>query len=145
MSTMASQITRLTIVYSTIYSGANQRKYQRSASLAFVRGIHRMTSEFPAQSASNAENVSIRWRHHGKGALSRFLPHGRKSEEKPSVILHRWYDGCRLPGDTKNQGISSDGIDQVLQEHSGNVDLTTWFLRLLFAVHLMMPFNLMFC
>ena len=41
MSAMASQITSLTIIYWTVYSGANQRKYQSSASLAFVRGIHR--------------------------------------------------------------------------------------------------------
>ena len=37
----AIQITALTIVYSTVYSGADQRKHQSSASLAFVRGIHR--------------------------------------------------------------------------------------------------------
>ena len=65
MGAMASQITSLTIVYSTVYSDADQRKHQRSASLAFVRGIHRghhlrrVTGEFPAQMASNAENVSI--------------------------------------------------------------------------------------
>ena len=41
MGTMASQITSLTIVYSTVYSGADQRKHQSSASLAFVWGIHR--------------------------------------------------------------------------------------------------------
>ena len=41
MGTVASQITSLTIVYSTVYSGADQRKYQSSASLAFVWGIHR--------------------------------------------------------------------------------------------------------
>ena len=40
--------------------GAHQRKHQSSASLAFVRGIHRS----PAQRAINAENVSIWWRHH---------------------------------------------------------------------------------
>ena len=39
--TIASQITSLTIVYSAVYSGADQRKHQSSASLAFVRGIHR--------------------------------------------------------------------------------------------------------
>ena len=38
---VASQITRLTIVYSNIYSDADQRKHQSSASQAFVRGIHR--------------------------------------------------------------------------------------------------------
>ena len=41
MSAMVSHITSLTIVYSTVYSGADQRKHQSSASLAFVRGIHR--------------------------------------------------------------------------------------------------------
>ena len=41
MSTMASQITNLTIVYSTVYSGADQRKQQSPASLAFAWGIHR--------------------------------------------------------------------------------------------------------
>ena len=63
MGAIASQITSFRIVYSTVYSGADQRKHQSSASLAFVRGIHR-TGEFPAQMASNAENVSIWWRHH---------------------------------------------------------------------------------
>ena len=41
MSTIASQITSLTIVYSTFYSGADQSKHQSSASLAFVWAIHR--------------------------------------------------------------------------------------------------------
>ena len=40
MSAMTSQITSLTIVYWTYYSGADQRKHQSSASRAFVRGIH---------------------------------------------------------------------------------------------------------
>ena len=63
MTAIASQITSLTIVYSTIYSDADQRKHQSSASLAFV-GNSPVTGEFPAQMASNAENVSIWWRHH---------------------------------------------------------------------------------
>ena len=41
MTTMASQITSLTVVYSIVYSGAHQRKHQSSASLTFVQGIHR--------------------------------------------------------------------------------------------------------
>ena len=41
MGAIASQITSLTIVYSIVYSDADQRKHQSSASLAFVRGIHR--------------------------------------------------------------------------------------------------------
>ena len=46
MSTMASHITSLTIVYSTVYSGADQRKHQSSASLTFLRGIHRWPENF---------------------------------------------------------------------------------------------------
>ena len=37
----------LTIVYSTVYSGADQRKHQSSASLALVRGIHRWLMNSP--------------------------------------------------------------------------------------------------
>ena len=44
---MASQITSLTIVYSTVYSGVDQRKHQSSALLAFVRGIHRWPVNSP--------------------------------------------------------------------------------------------------
>ena len=44
---MAPQITSLTIVYSTVYSGADQRKHQSSSSLAFVLGIHRWLMNYP--------------------------------------------------------------------------------------------------
>ena len=47
MGTMPSQITNLTIVYSTVYSGIDQRKHQSPAPLAFVRGIHRGPVNFP--------------------------------------------------------------------------------------------------
>ena len=41
MTTIASQITSLAVIYSTVYSDADQRKHQSSALLAFVWGIHR--------------------------------------------------------------------------------------------------------
>ena len=47
MGTMASQITSLTIVYSIVYSGADQRKHQSPASLALVRGLHRWPVNSP--------------------------------------------------------------------------------------------------
>ena len=47
MNAIASQITSLTIVYSIVYSDADQRKHQSSVSLAFVRGIHRGPVNFP--------------------------------------------------------------------------------------------------
>ena len=46
MGTMATQITSLTIVFSTIYSGT-YKKHQSSASLALVRGIHRWPVNSP--------------------------------------------------------------------------------------------------
>ena len=47
MGAMASQTTSLTLVYSTVYSGADQRKHQSSASLAFAWGIHRWSVNYP--------------------------------------------------------------------------------------------------
>ena len=47
MTMLASQITSLTVVYSIVYSSVNQRKHQSSASLAFVREIHRGPVNFP--------------------------------------------------------------------------------------------------
>ena len=47
MGAMASQITSLIIVHSTVYSGSDQRKHQSSASLAFVRRIHRWPVNSP--------------------------------------------------------------------------------------------------
>ena len=61
MGAMGSQITSLTIVYSIVYSDADQRKHQ--SSMAFVHG------EFSAQMASNGENVSIWWHHHVNGEI----------------------------------------------------------------------------
>ena len=62
MSEMASHITGISIVHSTLCSGADQRKHQSSAGL--YEGNSPVTGEFPSQRASNAENVSIWWRHH---------------------------------------------------------------------------------
>ena len=53
---MAPQITGVSIAYSPICSGVDQRKHQSPAALAFVGGIHRW---IPAQRASYTENVSI--------------------------------------------------------------------------------------
>ena len=47
MGAIASQITSLTIVYSTFYSDADQRKHQSSASLAYVWGTHRRPVNSP--------------------------------------------------------------------------------------------------
>ena len=70
-STMVSQIISLTIVHSTVYSGANQRKHQCSASLAFAREIHQWPVNSPHKGQVTRKSFSIWWRHHGhnSGAL----------------------------------------------------------------------------
>ena len=52
MSAIAPQITSVTIVYSTVYSGVDERKHQSSASLAFVWGIHRRPVNSPHKGPS---------------------------------------------------------------------------------------------
>ena len=47
MGAIASQITSLASVYSAVWLGADHRKHQSSASLAFVRGIHRRPVNSP--------------------------------------------------------------------------------------------------
>ena len=71
MGAIASQITSLMIVFSAFYSVADQRKHQSSASLAFVPG----TCGFTAQMVSDAENVSIWWRHHVTSHFRRCTQH----------------------------------------------------------------------
>ena len=62
MGTMASQITSITIVYSIVYSGADKKKTSKLRVTGLCEGNSPVTGEFPAQMASNAENVSISWR-----------------------------------------------------------------------------------
>ena len=63
MGAKTSQITSLTIVYSTVYSGADQRNIKVPCHWPLC-GTSPATSEFPAQMTNYAENVSIGWRHH---------------------------------------------------------------------------------
>ena len=64
MSVMASQTTSLTIVYSTVYSRRRSKKTPKLRVTGLCAGNSPVTGEFPTRMASNAENVSIWWRHH---------------------------------------------------------------------------------
>ena len=64
MGAMASQITSLPIVYSTVYSKRGSNKTSKLRVTGLYAGNAPVTGEFPAQMASNAENASIWWRHH---------------------------------------------------------------------------------
>ena len=63
MTTIASQITSLTVVYSRVYTDADQRNIKAPRHWPLC-GEFTGVGEFPAQRASYAENVSIWWRHH---------------------------------------------------------------------------------
>ena len=63
MGAMASEIISLQIVYSTVYSGAKKTSKLRLTGLCAGNSL--VTGEFPAQWASNSENVSIWLRHYG--------------------------------------------------------------------------------
>ena len=65
MGAIASQITSLVIVYSTVYSGWDQENIKAPRHWPLC-GEFTGTGELPEQMASNAENVSIWWRHHEK-------------------------------------------------------------------------------
>ena len=59
ISAMASQITSPTIVYSTVYSRRVSKKTSKLRVTGLCAGKSPVTGEFPAQRASNTENVSI--------------------------------------------------------------------------------------
>ena len=104
MAAIASQITGISIVCSTICSDADQRKHLNSAPMAFVRGIHR----WPSQRASNAENVSIWWRHHVNDSSTWI---GRRfnssiKDDRNLVISYKHFLGCWWLGTAGNQDIS---------------------------------------
>ena len=63
MTTIASQITSLTIVYSAVYLGTDEKTWKLCVT-GLCAANSPATGEFPAQWASNAENGSIWWRHH---------------------------------------------------------------------------------
>ena len=59
MGAMESQITSLTIVYSSVHPGADKKKTSKLRVTGLCGGNSPVTSELPTQMASNAENVFI--------------------------------------------------------------------------------------
>ena len=59
MAAMAFKITSLTIVYSTVYSRRRSKNTSKIRVTGLCAGNSPVTGEFPAQRASNAENVSM--------------------------------------------------------------------------------------
>ena len=89
MSVMASQITSLIIVYPTVYSGADQRKHQSSASLAFKWGIHRWPVNSPQKGPVNRkmfpfDDIIIKYDLGGHGQSP------QNNRDLHQGILHLW-------------------------------------------------------
>ena len=95
MSAMASQITNLTIVCSTVYSAADQRKHQSSASLAFVWGIHRWPVNSPHKGLVTCKNVSISCCHQATW-LHDYSPGGKTTKRKISRSRETAKLGCKF-------------------------------------------------
>ena len=95
MSAMASQITSLTTVYSAVYSGADQRKHQSSAPLAFVRRIHRSPVNSPHKGPVTRKmfpfgDVIMQCALIGR-ADSRVAPNQREASLQSNAVSH-WLD-----------------------------------------------------
>ena len=96
MGAMAFQITSLTIVYSNVYSGADQRKHQSSALLAFVRWIHRWPVNSPHKWPVTREILHLMtssWCPRSSTDGRQFIPNWRVNWYKYNL---RWWQGYYL-------------------------------------------------
>ena len=87
MGSMASQLTSLTIVYSTVYMAANQRKHQSSASLAFVRWIHRGPVNSPHKWPVTRKLFPF------DDVIMKFEPNPISLYRNAWELLDQWWDG----------------------------------------------------
>ena len=96
MTTMASQITSLMVVYATVYSDADQRKHQSSTSLAFVWGIHR--DRWIPRTKRQLRGKCFHLMTSSCGNLQPFLLYGiRKSRIYEAVWWILWINGWTIP------------------------------------------------
>ena len=96
MSALTSQITSLMIVYPTIYSRGRSKKTSKLRVSGLCAANSPVTGEFPAQRASNAENVSIWWRHHDIAISSYQLQQNVQHWSQFSVLESVFY-GVSFP------------------------------------------------
>ena len=109
MTKMTSQITSLTVVYSTVYSDADQIKHQSSASLAFVWGIHRdrwiprtkgqlrgKCFHLMTSSCNGQGPVSLRFFHHNSNSMEISFHFHLDSNTVIATKLCTWHDSCAV-------------------------------------------------
>ena len=91
MGAVASQITSITIVYSMVYSGADQKEYQSSASLAFVQGIHRWPVNSPHKWPVTRKMFPFDDRHHVIPEVS-WVRHAIPPMDRYTSLTQRTHD-----------------------------------------------------
>ena len=89
MNAMASQITNVSIVYSTVCSSADKKKTWKLRVTGLCEGNSPVTGEFPAQGGSDAKNVSILWRLHAGVWLIINLDYGLAPNKQQAIILSK--------------------------------------------------------
>ena len=118
MCAMASQISGVSIVYSTVRSGADQRKNQSSASLALCAENSPVTGDFPAQRANDAENVTIGWRHHAVRLISSTLVRLLVSQTRHRTFETKSCDTSVILDISGNLLTAIDGNGYVILSHT---------------------------
>ena len=92
MGTMTSPITSLAIVYSTVYSGVDQKKTSKLRATGLCVGKSPENGEFLAQRASYAENVSISWRYY---VIRHYYIGNVVCINSSTAAIISWYLSCR--------------------------------------------------
>ena len=132
MSTMASQITSLTIVYSTVYSRIRSKKTSKFRVTGLCAGNSPVTGEFPTQRASIAENVSIWWRHDERP--SRNLTQRLSLEMRALTLRTTPRPNVTSPATVRWSNSSRSGMLAKRRRNSFTCGHVTWQLVLVLCV-----------
>ena len=132
MGAMASQITGVASVYSTVCSCADQRKHQSSASLAFVRGIHRSPGNSPHKGPVTRKMFlswailnGVIWRNTGQ-ISARHMNHVEKESINRSTLKTERRHGANFVVTGNTEGCHNDKQHCGQWRQSWHHD-NTWF------------------
>ena len=144
MGAIGSQITSHTIVYSTIYSSADQRKHRSFASLSFVRGIHRWPVNsphkwpvtrkiFPSMTSSWCTGLWDEKRTSSGVTVSRYF-HTELAIER--LIVYDY-----IPCEVIGKSMSNQGNQHWPHARNGNHSLVPWRWNYLKASSVFLAFS----
>ena len=105
--------------------GRRSKKTSKLRVTGLCAGNSPVTGEFPAQMASDAENVSIWWRHHDS------LPLSSAMSATPRSVLYSTSSPSETPSDTSTSGVPSRSSVLVVLEAVGVEDTGGWSVYLI--------------